>query len=105
MSETVTRNDSLHRYEILVDGELAGFTEFKDRDRQRIFYHTEVFPQFGGRGLSTTLVSAALDDVRAGELRAVPVCPVVAAFLDKHPEYADIADKVTPDALTFVGAT
>ncbi|MDF0528340.1 GNAT family N-acetyltransferase [Tsukamurella sp. 8F] len=102
MSETVTLNEGEHRYEIAVDGELAGFTVFKDREQQRIFYHTEVFPKFGGRGLSSTLVTGALDDVRARGLRAVPVCPLVAGFLSKHSEYDDIADPVTGDVLVYL---
>ncbi len=102
MSEFVTLNASEHRYEIAVDGELAGFTRFKDRGAQRIFFHTEVFPQFGGRGLSSTLVTGALTDVRARGLRAVPVCPLVANFLTKNPEFSDIADPVTGEVLVYL---
>ncbi|GAA4403455.1 GNAT family N-acetyltransferase [Tsukamurella soli] len=102
MAVTVDLNETQHRYEIAVDGDLAGFTAFKDRAQQRIFYHTEVFPQFGGRGLASELVEQALTDVRARGLRAVPVCPLVAGFLSKHSAFADIADPVTRDVLTFL---
>ncbi|MFI1094899.1 GNAT family N-acetyltransferase [Streptomyces sp. NPDC020917] len=89
--------DDRHRYEILVDGRLAGFTEFRDREAQRVFFHTEIDEAFAGQGLASTLVRQALDDVRASGKRIVPVCPYVAKFLQKHGEFADITDLVTPD--------
>ncbi|MFJ9928400.1 GNAT family N-acetyltransferase [Streptomyces misionensis] len=93
----VERVEDRHRYEILVDGELAGFTEYLDRDEQRVFYHTEVGDAFAGQGLASRLVEQALIDVRRAGKRVVPVCPYVASFLRKHEEFADIADPVTPD--------
>ncbi|MEV7156435.1 GNAT family N-acetyltransferase [Streptomyces misionensis] len=93
----VERVEDKHRCEILVDGELAGFTEYLDRDEQRVFYHTEVGDAFAGQGLAARLVEQALTDVRQAGKRVVPVCPYVASFLRKHEEFADIADPVTPD--------
>jgi hypothetical protein len=31
-----------------------------------------------------------LDDVRARELRVLPVCPFVRAYVQRHPEYTDL---------------
>ncbi|MGW2374601.1 GNAT family N-acetyltransferase [Kitasatospora sp. NPDC001683] len=93
----VERSDALHRYEIRIDGELAGFTEYLDLDGQRVFYHTLVEEAFAGRGLAGQLVQEALTDVRAAGKRIVPVCPYVAKFLIKHDEFADMTDEVTPE--------
>ncbi|MDT3396384.1 GNAT family N-acetyltransferase [Streptomyces sp. B1866] len=98
----VRRADDKHRYEILVDGELAGFTEYRDRDRQRVFYHTEIGDAFAGRGLGAVLVEQALTDVREAGLRAVPVCPYVAKFVRKHEEFADLADPVGAEVLRWL---
>jgi redox-sensitive bicupin YhaK (pirin superfamily)/predicted GNAT family acetyltransferase len=89
--------DDRHRYEILVDGRTAGFTEFRDRDAQRVFFHTQIDEAFAGQGLASVLVREALGDVRASGKRAVPVCPYVAKFLEKHGEFTDITDPVTPE--------
>ncbi|SEO45647.1 GNAT family N-acetyltransferase [Actinacidiphila rubida] len=89
--------DQRHRYEVLVGGRLAGFTEYRDRDAQRVFFHTEIDEAFAGQGLASVLVQQALDDVRTSEMRIVPVCPYVAGFLRKHQEFSDITDPVTPD--------
>lgn len=86
------------RFSISVDGQKAGFTEFLDHDGQRIFPHTEVDDEFEGRGLGTILVRHALEATRAAGLRIVPVCPMVAAFVDKNAEFGDITDPVTDEA-------
>ncbi|WP_190812514.1 GNAT family N-acetyltransferase [Saccharopolyspora pogona] len=93
-----------HRYEISVDGELAGFTEYVDRDGQRVFYHTEIDDRFAGRGLATALISDALSDTRTEGKRIVPVCPFVAKYLRKHDDFADIADPVTGEVLAEIRA-
>ena len=90
------------KYTIAVDGETVGFTAFVDRDNQRVFYHTEVDQRFGGRGLATILAGEALEATRADGKRVVAVCPMVAAFIEKHPEYSDMTDPVTPEIQRWV---
>ena len=90
------------KYRIAVDGENVGLADVADRDNQRVFYHTEVDERFGGRGLATILVGEALEATRADGKRVVAVCPMVAAFIKKHPEYSDITDPVTPEILQWV---
>ncbi|MFC8236075.1 GNAT family N-acetyltransferase [Streptomyces sp. NPDC057284] len=99
---TVQRVDPKHRYEILVDGETAGHTAYRDRDDQRVFYHTKIYDAFAGQGLAAILVQQALSDVRTSGRRIVPVCPYVAKFLKKHDEFADITDPVTPEVLQWL---
>ncbi|SDD11769.1 GNAT family N-acetyltransferase [Actinokineospora iranica] len=101
---TVRRDDQAHRYEIRVDGALAGFTAYLDDADDRIFHHTEIDPAFGGRGLSGVLIGDALADVRASGMHVVAVCPLVAAYLTKHGEHQDIRRAVTSEALAEVKA-
>lgn len=99
----VERNDAAGRYDITVDGEPAGFTEFVDRGGQRIFPHTELDDRFSGRGLSSILVREALADSRAAGQRVVPVCPLVAHYTRKHAdEVGDIVDEATQEILQFL---
>ncbi|WP_460357924.1 GNAT family N-acetyltransferase [Mycobacterium sp. ZZG] len=89
--------DDSDRFTISVDGTKAGLTEYIDHDGQRIFPHTEIDDAFSGRGLATILVQQALEATRAAGLRIVPVCSMVAGFIDKHPEFNDLVDPVTAD--------
>jgi len=86
----VTDHPHLSRYEIRVDGELAGFLQYRRLPDHLDLVHTEIGSRFEGRGLAARLVAAVLDDVRAGGGRIVASCPYVAAHLKKHPDQADL---------------
>jgi uncharacterized protein len=90
------------KYTIAVGGEIVGHAWFADRDNQRVFYHTEIDPKFGGRGLATILVEEALNTARKEGKRVVPVCSMVVTVLKKHPEFDDITDPVTADIQQWV---
>jgi uncharacterized protein len=85
------------RFAIAVEGQSVGFTEFADRNGQRVFLHTEVADGFEGRGLATILIGEALQATRDAGLRIVAVCPMVAAYVDKHHEFADVVDPISRD--------
>jgi uncharacterized protein len=99
MAETAIRkNDALHRYEIFVDGALAGYSEFNILSNAILFTHTEVMPQHEGKGYGSALIKAALDDVRSMGTHVIPVCQVVAGYMRRHPEYQDLATPETRKA-------
>ena len=69
------------------DGRVAGRADFIDAPdgrAERIFFHTEVDPEYGGRGFGMLLLREALaDSIRQG-VTVVPVCPLFARHLTKH---------------------
>lgn len=75
------------RYEITVDGVLAGFAEYQEEDGRTLFTHTEVFPEFGGRGLAGVLAEKALTSEHEQGRTLVPLCPFIAGWLRKHPDF------------------
>lgn len=80
----------------LDDGTLAGRADFVDpADGERIFFHTEVAPEFGGRGLAGLLMREALADSARKNLTVVPVCPLFAKHLKEH------GDRYTADGGRF----
>ncbi|MDO8308750.1 MAG: GNAT family N-acetyltransferase [Actinomycetota bacterium] len=79
------------RYEATVDGIPAGYAQFELTDDLVVFTHTEVDPAFEGQGVGSALAGFALDDVRAtGDRNVRPVCPFIAGWIQRHPEYAGI---------------
>lgn len=80
-----------HRYEALAGEVVAGFIEYADHDGQRTLQHTEVSDDFAGQGIGGTLVRAALEDLRSRGRKVRPVCPFVASWINRHPEYGDLA--------------
>lgn len=99
---TVTAQD--RRYTIAVAEQTVGLADFADRGDQRVFHHTEIDPEFGGRGLATILLEEALEATRAEGKRIVPVCSMVVTVLKKHPEYNDITDPVTAEVIGWVNS-
>jgi len=90
MSVDVRDNPDQDRYEISVDGELAGFAQYRVRPGLIAFIHTEVDEKHEGEGLGSQLIRFALDDARARALEVLPFCPFVNAFLSSHPDYLDL---------------
>ena len=90
MDVEVADNPDKARFEILADGELAGFVLYHLRGNEIAFTHTETDERFRGHGLASQLVSAALDAARARQLAVLPYCPFVRSWLEEHPEYADL---------------
>jgi predicted GNAT family acetyltransferase len=90
VSVTVRDNPGKSRYEVYDGEELAGFTEYHRYRDDIAFIHTETAPAFTGRGVAGQLVQSALDDVRKRGLAALPFCPYVRRFIERHPQYLDL---------------
>lgn len=86
----VVDNPDEERYEVRVGGELAGFSQYRRRPAGLAFVHTEIDERYGGQGLGSRLVSHALDDTRKRGLAALPFCPFVRNYIERHPEYLDL---------------
>ncbi|OBA60792.1 acetyltransferase [Mycobacterium sp. 1100029.7] len=91
----VTVTEGQHTYTIAVEGKTVGHADYVDRGDQRVFHHTVVDPEYGGRGLATILVEEALNSTREAGKRIVPQCSMVVTVLKKHPEFDELVDPVT----------
>ncbi len=92
----ITDNAAGRRYEARVDGELAGWVDYGRVDGRFVAIHTEVPPEFGGRGIASALVRRVLDDARAAGERVTPRCPFFRAHFERHPEDADLIAQRPP---------
>lgn len=90
MQIQVVDNPEARRYEALADGSLAGFIDYRIRPGQINLIHTQVEDAFAGKGVASVLVKRTLEKVRAEGLGLLPICPFVAAYLKRHPEYVDL---------------
>jgi len=99
-------NDAAGRRFVILDtdtptGTIAGSSHYRDRDDERIFFHTEIDEKFSGRGLAGALTSEALADTAAEGKTIVAVCPYVRKWLDTH-DHEFVWRKPTPDDLTWI---
>lgn len=72
-----------------------GETVYQTRDDGGIvFVHTEVDKELQEKGLGSTLVRGALDQIRsATDARIGATCPFVRRFLEEHTEYSDLTSR------------
>jgi predicted GNAT family acetyltransferase len=90
MEPTVTDVPEDSRYEIRDGDRRLGLAAYVRRGDQVVFTHTEVDPDAGQSGLGSTLVRAALDDVRGKGGTVVAQCSFVRGWIERHPEYRDL---------------
>ena len=90
MTDTIeiVDNPKANRYEARIGETLAGYAEYKLTPNLIVFIHTEVFPEYEGKGVGSALAKFALDDTRAAGVRKVlPLCPFVKAWIGRHAAY------------------
>jgi len=91
MTTEVVQDAPQNRFQLLLDGEYVGETDYILRDDTIVFTHTEIDPSLQENGLGADLVRGALNLVRAEtELRVVAKCTFTARFIETHPEYQEL---------------
>ena len=78
------------RYELRLGGRLIGLAAYRRRDGRIALTHTEVEESCEGRGFGSRLAATALDDARRQGLDVVPLCPFIAHYIERHPEYEQL---------------
>jgi uncharacterized protein len=84
MDNPVTHNEANGQFEIALGNEKA-LLQYRRTDHSITLVHTEVPQASRGRGLGNQLIRAALDYAHFNQLKVIPVCPFVKAYLKKHP--------------------
>ena len=79
----------LKRFQIEIDGQMA-MVKYYPGNKEIIFTHTEVPEAFEGQGVAGKIAKTALEYAKAEGLRVRPMCPYIAAYIQRHPEYQPI---------------
>lgn len=93
----VQENPAEHRFEMELDGsqEIAA-AYYRAAGNQLTLTHTIVPERFSGQGIGGALARGVFDDLRASGRTAILLCPFMAAFYARHPEYADVVANPDP---------
>lgn len=90
MSTEVIHEIDKHRYVIFEGSVEAGYLEYEDRETNRLFTHTLVYPAFRGGGIASILVRQGLaDTVTTSDQNIVSGCSYVTTWLDRHPDFLE----------------
>lgn len=94
---TIVDVPEARRYEARIGHELVGWVDYGRVRTRLVALHTEVPPEFGGRGIASALVRRVLDDARAAGLTVTPRCPFFKTHFRRHPEDAELLAPSSPD--------
>jgi hypothetical protein len=95
----VVMNQETHRFEATLGDEVA-FAEYRLLHDALVLPHTVVPDAFAGKGVASALAVTALTYARDHGLKVKPICPFMAGYITKHPEWHDI---VHPDFRARLG--
>ena len=87
MDYQLVDNIEYKQYEFHIDGIISKLEYIKSVNKEIYLTHTEVPVRLQGRGIGTRLVEGVLEDIRGKELKLIPLCPFVADYIRKHPEW------------------
>jgi uncharacterized protein len=79
-----------HRFDIVADGQVAGFADYQLRQGELMVTHTEIDEAYEGKGLGSVLVRHVLESARERELAVLPLCPFAREWIARHPDYLSL---------------
>ncbi|WP_350016927.1 GNAT family N-acetyltransferase [Rhodanobacter sp. IGA1.0] len=86
----VIRHDRIaHRFQTEVEG-VPCVLDYLLAGGVMTITHTGVPAEVGGRGIAAALVQTAMDTARSEGWKVVPACSYAAAWMQRHPDYADL---------------
>jgi len=92
MDFEIVDNPEKNRYEASVEGAMARIEYIKSQDKIYLT-HTEVPQALEGKGVGSKLVAKVLEDIDQQGLTLIPLCPFVALYVKRHPEWKRLVMK------------
>lgn len=86
-------NTNENQYEFHVGNYVPKIEYILNNSGEIYLTHTEVPVALEGQGIGTQLVEKTLKDIDEKNLRLVPLCPFVAGYIKKNPEWRRIVMK------------
>ena len=86
-------NTELHQFEFHIDKYTPRVEYIKTQNGEIYLTHTEVPEILDGKGIASHLIEEVLIRIESEGLRLVPMCPFVAGYIQRHPEWKRIIMK------------
>ncbi len=87
---TVADDPASNRYELRLDGKLAGVVEYQLEGAVMTIPHVEVVPELRGKGYSAPFLDEVLQLVRDRGLKIVPLCGYARSHIRERPDLHDL---------------
>jgi predicted GNAT family acetyltransferase len=88
----VIHNSTENRFETWIEGQLSKLDYLAD-DGSIIMTHVGVYPEHRGQGVAGKLTEAALEYAKEKSLRVIPMCPYIANYIRRNPQYIELTSQ------------
>lgn len=90
----LNNNSAKKVFEMQLGDQLAFVKYSNDNDENKIFLlHTEVPENMEGKGAGAAIVEKVFYYLENIQMKVIPLCPFIIAYLKRHPEWNRIVDK------------
>jgi uncharacterized protein len=90
MENDLILNEDRKRFELNVDGHTAFIEYMISKDNVMFLTHTSVPKALEGKGVGSRIVLQTLSYVKENNYKLAPLCPFVAKYLVKHPQWQEL---------------
>jgi len=81
------------RFELHSEEYIAFIDYILNNENTMFLTHTEVPKELGGKGIGKVLVQHSLEYLKENNYKLAPLCPFVAAYVKKNPEWGFLLAK------------
>ena len=85
-------HDELIRRFYIPLGEDVALIDYALNKGRIIFLHTEVPPEYSGKGIAAMLTKEALEYAKSKELKVISLCSYISRYISRHPEYQPLQE-------------
>jgi len=86
----VRDNRHLQRFELPVEDQVV-FADYRRQPGRLVITYVEAPPELRGTGAAGRLMQGMLEEVRLEGIKVLPLCPYAKAWMQRHPEFKDLA--------------
>ena len=88
----IIHNAAENRFETWIDGQLSKLDYMLDGDTI-VMTHVGVYPEYRGQGVAGKLTQVALEYAKENSLRVIPMCPYIADYIRRNPQYIELTSQ------------
>lgn len=92
MEVKIKENTEKKRFEVEVENKIALIEYIRAEDKMYLT-HTEVPTELEGKGIASSMAKQVLQQIKDENLKLVPLCPFIASYIKRHPEWKEILAK------------
>ncbi|GAA5228534.1 hypothetical protein [Paeniglutamicibacter antarcticus] len=87
MTRVIENNQEQHRYQLFVQGDLAGFVQYSMRKNELWVHYVQLKRRYKSEETIEFLLLHIVDEVRRKRLALMPFCPAMRLFVVERPEF------------------